>query len=377
MATGRIPDPNSAPITAKGDLYTYSTVPARLAVGSNGDTLVADSATATGLNYKPLDAAGKNDIINGGFDIAQRGTSGTFTTTAKAFCFDRWYLNATTGASMTYSQQASTVAGTRYCARVGRTAANTNTTTIALAQDIETSNSITYAGQTVTISFYARAGANFSAASNALTHYVIQGTGTDQSDYSAGFTGRTVLSTGTATLTTSFQRFSYTATVAASTTELNFQTSYVPVGTAGANDYYEITGVQIELGSTATTFSRAGGTIQGELAACQRYYVRWGGGSLFEFIGLGTGATSTVASISVNMPVQMRIPPTTIDYSTLSLFDGTSTITSAVPTIVASYSGTKIMGIDATVASGVTVNRPYRLITNNSTSGFLGLSAEL
>jgi hypothetical protein len=322
MATGRIPTTANSPLTAKGDLFTFSTGSAKLAVGSNGDTLVADSSAATGLNYKPLDAAGKNDIINGGFDIAQRGTSGTFTTTAKAFCFDRWYLNATTGASMTYSQQASTVAGTRYCARVGRTAANTNTSTIALAQDIETSNSITYAGQTVTISFYARAGANFSAASNALTHYVIQGTGTDQSDYSAGFTGRTVLSTGTATLTTSFQRFSYTATVAASTTELNFQTLYVPVGTAGANDYYEITGVQIELGSTATTFSRAGGTIQGELAACQRYFAKSydiatapGTATSTNSWALDYG-TASVLKLSMHLafPVAMRTAPTMVVY---------------------------------------------------------------
>ena len=377
MATGRIPDPNSAPITAKGDLYTYSTVPARLAVGSNGDTLVADSATATGLNYKPLDAAGKNDIINGGFDIAQRGTSGTFTTTAKAFCFDRWYLNATTGASMTYSQQASTVAGTRYCARVGRTAANTNTTTIALAQDIETSNSITYAGQTVTISFYARAGANFSAASNALTHYVIQGTGTDQSDYSAGFTGRTVLSTGTATLTTSFQRFSYTATVAASTTELNFQTSYVPVGTAGANDYYEITGVQIELGSTATTFSRAGGTIQGELAACQRYYYRVSGQAAAG-TDLCTGfLSSTTRAAGVFLfPVTMRVSPSVGVSANADIQVTWSAGTSAT----SNYSTDRISTSSILIAlttSGLTTGQGGNIFVASGTTKYLEMSAEL
>jgi hypothetical protein len=323
-------------------------------------------------------AAAKNCIINGGYDIAQRGTSGTFTATAKAFCFDRWYLNATTGASMTYSQQASTVAGTRYCARVGRTAGNTNTTTIALAQDIETSNSIIYAGQTVTISFYARAGANFSAASGALTHFAIQGTGTDQSDYGAAFTGRTVLSTGTATLTTTFQRFSYTATVAASTTELNFQTLYVPVGTAGANDYYEVTGVQIELGGVATTFSRAGGTIQGELAACQRYYYRVTGSQTYNRIGFGSGVSSTAAQIDVIFPVTMRVVHTAIDFSTLLLDDGAGGAPAVTNiTSVSNASGTNLASVTATVASGVTTYRPYHLETNNSTSGFLGFSAEL
>ena len=40
-----------SPLTTKGDLYTYSTTDARLAVGTNNFTLVADSAEATGLKY--------------------------------------------------------------------------------------------------------------------------------------------------------------------------------------------------------------------------------------------------------------------------------------------------------------------------------------
>ena len=52
MAAGRIPTTANSPITAKGDLFTYSTAPARLAVGANDTALVADSAQTTGLNYK-------------------------------------------------------------------------------------------------------------------------------------------------------------------------------------------------------------------------------------------------------------------------------------------------------------------------------------
>ena len=64
MATGRLPDPNSSPLTAKGDLYTYSTVPAKLAVGSNGETLVADSSASQGLRWQGSYAGGKNFLIN-------------------------------------------------------------------------------------------------------------------------------------------------------------------------------------------------------------------------------------------------------------------------------------------------------------------------
>jgi hypothetical protein len=52
MATGRVPTTANSPLTAKGDLFTYSTAPARLAVGNNGESLVADSSTSTGLRYR-------------------------------------------------------------------------------------------------------------------------------------------------------------------------------------------------------------------------------------------------------------------------------------------------------------------------------------
>jgi len=95
MATGRVPTTANSPLTAKGDLFTYSTAPARLAVGNNGESLVADSAATTGLRYQGNQAAGKNSIINGGFDIWQRGTS--FVPTTTAFGPDRWqiYRNTT------------------------------------------------------------------------------------------------------------------------------------------------------------------------------------------------------------------------------------------------------------------------------------------
>lgn len=66
MATGRIPTTANSPLTAKGDLFTFSTGSAKLAVGSNGDTLVADSSTATGLKYQ---APTVNTVIDAKGDL--------------------------------------------------------------------------------------------------------------------------------------------------------------------------------------------------------------------------------------------------------------------------------------------------------------------
>ena len=93
----------ASPLTTKGDLYTYSTGNTRLPVGANGESLVADSSTSTGLRYQANFAAGKNKIINGDFAINQRNVTSVTTTTT--YGLDRWFLNAIDGTT-TWTPQA-------------------------------------------------------------------------------------------------------------------------------------------------------------------------------------------------------------------------------------------------------------------------------
>jgi hypothetical protein len=311
-------------ITAKGDLIvgTGSATFDNLAAGNNGETLVADSTTATGLRYQVGNGLAQG-AINGGQDIWQRGTS-ISTSVSQNYASDRWqsYTN-NAGLTGTTSRQSSGLTSIQYCARVQRTAGNTNANTLIFNSSLESANSYQYAGQTVTLSFYARAGANYSSASNALAFYLFSGTGTDQ-NINSGFTGQSTLINTTATLTTTWQRFTATVAVGSTATQLAMWFQYTATGTAGANDYFEITGIQLEVGSVATAFRRAGGTIQGELAACQRYY---------QTGSFDVRLNSSIASGAFAFPqriASMRISPTpafTAAASASSNISGTPTLT--------------------------------------------------
>lgn len=272
-------------VDAKGDLIaaTANDTPARLAVGANGTSLVADSTQTTGLGWVATPSA-SNPVLNSAFNVWQRGTAVAQTTNGYGYTADRWSLwaqgtnNACTG-SRQVTGDTTNLPFIQYCARVQRNSGQTGTSGVYFAQFMESVNSIPYAGKTVTFSFYARAGANFSAASSLLGVYLISGTGTDQNQY-AGYTGQALPVNSTATLTTTWQRFTYTGNVASTATELAVEFGYVPVGTAGVSDFFEVTGVQIDIGNVALPFRTAGTTYQQELAACKRYFQVFGNSTL-------------------------------------------------------------------------------------------------
>ena len=324
--------------------------------------------------------AGKNAIINGGMDIWQRGTSialAASTAYTSGFTADRWQTATGANQACTISRQATgdttNLPNVQYVARYQRNSGQTGTAQLSFAQTFETINSIPFAGKQITLSFYARAGANYSAAANALGVVLAYGTGTDQNIFT-GFTGQVSLISSSATLTTTIQRFTFTATLPSTATQLAVVTNFVPTGTAGANDYFEITGVQLELGSTATTFSRAGGSIGGELALCQRYYQRVAATTSL-YSGTGFAYATTAAFITVPTKQTMRTSPATLDYTTPSLSDGVTSTTGTTVTINAG-STPDLVVLSVTVAAGLTQFRPYILASTNA-SGYVGFSAEL
>ena len=314
--------------------------------------------------------AGKNFIFNGAADIAQRGTSVSITgATVSNYGLDRWF-GFTGGSNITQSQVASGLTGFQYAVRTQRTAGQTSTGTIYLSQSLETRNTIPLAGQTVTWSFWGRIGLNFSGASNQVVSQVLSGTGTDQNILS-GYTGASYVLNATTTLTTSWQRFTYTATVSSTATEIGILWNYVPSGTAGANDYFDITGVQLEIAPQATPFSRAGGSIGGELALCQRYYYSETGSAGYNtLLGVGSVYNSSVCVFQLKWPVTMRTNPTMTATSGSGYFlVATASLGFVSFSTVSSFTSPNVVGtiISMSLPGSYTAGQSGLLYSNNGT----------
>ena len=337
--------------------------------------VTASSPTSYGLS------AGKNAIINSAFDVWQRGTSLASTAAYNYYTADRYPFNFGTNTTATISRQltndTTNLPFIQYCARMQRNSGATTVANLAIHYTLENQDTNRFIGQSVTFSFYARAGANYSSASNALNIAFASGTGTDQS-IANGLTGQTNFITSTATLTTTWQRFTYTGTVPTTAKQIGFFAYAVTSGTAGANDYYEMTGLQLELGSTATAFARNATTSQGELAACQRYYWRSVTGNAFSrHPGAGAFAGSTTNYHVLNCPVQMRVSPTSVDFSNLNLYDYGADRAVTNITLTSDQQSPNAATLTCTVASGGVQYRPTQLTNNNNANGYIGLSAEL
>ena len=268
----------------------------------------------------------KNRIINGAMGFWQRGTSFTGITNAPIYGADRWvgFVGAAVaGEQLVRSSSVPTGTGFLYSSAFGRTAANTNTNQVWFNQLIESVNMRDLAGQAVTLSFWAKTGTNYSGGT--MTVRVSSGTSADESinTYSggpaSGYTGWVAVIGTTQSLTATWTQYSFTGTVGSTALELAVSFAYTPTGTAGADDNIYITGVQLEKGSTATSFDyRPYGT---ELMLCQRYFqiqapaLRW---AIY-------AAASTSFETDTTIPIMRAVP--TISGQSYTSYGGTLTVT--------------------------------------------------
>jgi hypothetical protein len=354
--------------TAKGSIAaaTGASTPANLAVGNNGETLVADSSTSTGLRYTSNFAAGKNAIINGAMYWSQRGT--TFTNPANgAYTLDRWRQYQDGTVSQVISQQTFTPGtapvagyeGTYFLRKAVASASGGAYNNLEQAiEDVRT-----FAGQTVTMSFWAKADA-----SRSLTPILVQ-------NFGSGGSGAVTVTGTTITLTTSWVRYTQTlnlASISGKTIGTSSQLVYtfnLPVSGAFTIDIW---GAQLEAGSVASAFQTATGTIQGELAACQRYFTV----TTQTFDGLlGQCAGTTAPRIGFPLPISMRVSPSA------SLRSGTPQIRAALSQASQNATSPSLQVADGNMAvlqfSIATPLTLGALVTYQANSAIIDFSAEL
>ena len=268
-------------------------------IGVKGNELMRAETAQDARDF--ISAGRKNMIINGDFRINQRGGSNT---TINTYALDRWRsYGGPMGFTISQQDVLSSLETSRYALRFQRTSGNTQTNNTGIVQGIESKNCEGLAGTQLTLSFKARRGADLSDDLDARLFY---GTGTD--DNPVSMTGMTNDGGTHFTLTTSFASYTKTVTVPAGITQISLAFAVTPSGTAGANDWFEVTEVQLEVGKNSTEFEHR--SYGEELALCQRYFytLNNGTGTYRWFHPIATSGPN-YRRCPIEFPVTMRANP--------------------------------------------------------------------
>jgi len=340
-----------------------------------------DYTAATGVIPTSTQIAGKNKIINGDMGVWQRGTS--FSTSlgyGSIYTADRWKCFADSSIVLTTTQiafdySASPVAANApisgypsdYFMRLSQSGTTGGYPNISqLIEDV-----IPYSNQPLIVSFWAKA-------SSAVSPYCFY-----QQNFGTG--GSTAVNNTISfyNLTTSWQRFTFTFTpnsVVGKTIGAGSSLQISPLSFAAGTampSTIDIWGVQVEAGSTATQFTTATGTIQGELAACQRYY--WqitGNASGITPIAAAFLSSTTTAQAYLQLPVTMRIAPTW-SYSAIAdirvTWSAGTSVTSSLNQDITTPT-TQSLRINT---SGLTTGQGGYFLVDTGSSKYIAFSAEL
>ena len=353
-----------------------------IAVNAITDAIGGNTASINGATPTTDNLIGRNRIINGNFDIWQRGTSQT---TAGYGSADRWGNNHS-GSTKTTSQQDFAIDQTdvpnnpKYFMRTVVTTANSSSNYVQSKQAIEDLRQ--FSGETVTLSFWAKADATKNIAVEFRQ---------DEDDGSGSVSHYHSVS-----LTTSWQKFTITQTITAIPSGVtlgvnnnlalvfwfdagsNF-TSINPI-TGSQSGTFDIAQVQLEAGSVATSFERR--SYGQELALCQRYYQAY---SRYEEFVQAQVTSSSAATASFGFIQPMRTSPTV----TLAAAGSSTgqiaflTATGSYPAVIGSHSalsittyGFRILGTGYT-ASGWAAGAATSMYAQSNPTTVVQASAEL
>ena len=316
----------------------------------------------------------RNRIINGAFDVWQRGGGG-FIATDGMYTADQWRYSQT-GAGGTHTVTrvdqptgSTLIAGMnpRYYLRLSNTVIGSATAQI-MGQRIEDVR--TLAGEQCTLSAWIKGTAT------GITAKAVQNFGTGGSPSSAVTT-----TLGTATPTTSWVRLHvhFTMPSLSGKTVGTSEDSFVEIQfDCGASlGTLDLWGVQLEQNTTQTAFERE--PLQVTTAKCQRYFVSFGGTQVYEPFGIGFMRGANTADIYAFLPVEMRTKPN-ITVSAPGDFQVSNGVVAYIPTSITdlgSQGGKKLVTVSAAIATPITAGTGIRLEAQNRTTSRMYCSAEL
>jgi hypothetical protein len=374
-----------------------------------GDVTITSAASGDQLVYNGSGwvnrpESGRNLLYNGAMQVSQRGTSVTGITASGYFTADRWSNNISSLGTWTQTIEADAPTGSGFrnslkvlCTTADASPAASDFINVAQALeglDVQSILKGTSDAKELTVSFWVKANvtgtyvaelvdadnnrrvsASYSVASSATWE---KKTITFPADTTGVFDNNNFVSLslnfwlgagsdlgGGSPLQTAWG----TATNTRTTGQTNLG--------AATNNYWQVTGVQLELGDTASDFEFK--PFGQELAECQRYYIRETATGVNNYLsGVGSAFSTTGVILKVGLPTTMRVAPISLDFSNVRLFDlvNAAIVVTAVTLSVGVGSNINEVPVEFTVASGLTQYRPYLLLSNTLPS-HIGFSAEL
>ena len=399
--------PETDLVTTKGDLLvaTAADTLARQAVGSNGQVLVADSGQTNGVAWVDPQT-NRNVVINGAMQVTQRsavGTAVTSITTEGYYATDRF--RTTVSSLGTWSQttiaDAPTGSEFRNSFKMACTTADASPSAgdyLIIQHKLEGQNvqqflKGTASAKSFALSFWVKSfqtgtfiveledidnsravSASYSISVSATWEkktiiFPADTTGAFDNDNSSSMSLNFWLGAGT-TYSSGTLQTTWVANTAAN------RAVGVTNLAANTNNYWQVTGVQLEAGAVATPFEFE--DIGTTLAKCQRYYYRTTAATAAARIGpTGSFQSTTLAYLVAQHPVTMRVTPTAVEFNLLTVYDFNADIAVTNVTIPPNAPSLQACLVGATVASGGTVFRPLHLAANNNTAAYFAISAEL
>ena len=315
----------------------------------------------------------RNLIINGDFQINQRG-NGSGVGDAGYIGVDRWRGYISTSSTITFTQTAFSAGQSdvdknlRHYLRFDWLGTGSATTKI-LNQRIEGAEKGN--GQNVTLSFWGR-----TEQADDCTLRLIQ-------NFGSGGSSQTNTDSGTIDLTTSWQYFTHTFALPSTSGKTVGTNHFLELqfifGPATLNSYFDITGVQLEYGDTATDFEHR--SESEELALCQRYYQKMGPFNTndypFGISGYVYGAVNSAIGAILNMPMRIDSPTVSMPEGNMHIrHSGNSSTTngiSAINSVSGALSGSMRFDVSHSSATAGTIC----VMTNASTLYTLRFDAEL